>query len=112
MTTRSAGFLRRVEDVDPDLVEAIRPVVCYWRLGSEPVFVGSESSYREGVEYRVQRGLRLILGDTGLVGRVVSRVRTNRTVQYPIVRERADAILADLRSSFPDLFVGRGISRK
>ncbi|NJQ04096.1 hypothetical protein [Streptomyces lonarensis] len=96
-----SSFRRRLYEFDEDAWDRMDDLAIFWaEMGEQQEFVTVETLHREAVEYLVQRELREIvaLGDPPL--RVISKVRSNRAVQLPMVRQGAGRIVAQFRDHF------------
>ena len=90
-----SSFRRRLEQRDEDVWARLSDLKILWSaLESKPEFLSVETSYREGVEYLVQRRLRSEVFGANLPYRIVSQVRSNRTVSLALVQTSADHVLA------------------
>jgi hypothetical protein len=96
-----SSFRRRLHEFDEGAWYRIDDLSIFWAdMGERQEFVTVETLHREAVEYLVQRELREIvaMGDPPL--RVISKVRSNRAVQLPMVRESANRIVTQFRDHF------------
>ncbi|OAR25083.1 hypothetical protein A8W25_28495 [Streptomyces sp. ERV7] len=79
-------------------------LVIFWPdMGDAEEFMTVETSHREAVEYLVQRQLRTILARGKPALTVISKVRSNRAVQLPIVRDSAEQVVESFRGYFDGL---------
>ncbi|MCA1220003.1 hypothetical protein [Streptomyces sp. 8L] len=99
-----SSFQRRLHEFDDSAWDRMDDLVIFWAdMGQADEFLTLETSHREGVEYLVQRELRFLLGRGKPPLRMISKVRSNRTVQLPLVRAAADQVIAHFRTHFDAL---------
>ncbi|MEV6547683.1 hypothetical protein AB0M57_03125 [Streptomyces sp. NPDC051597] len=99
-----SSFQRRLHEFDDSAWDRMDDLVIFWAdMGEADEFLTLETSHREGVEYLVQRELRFLLGRGKPSLRMISKVRSNRTVQLPLVRAAADQVIAHFKTHFDAL---------
>lgn len=99
-----SSFQRRLHEFDDSAWDRMDDLVIFWAdMGEADEFLTVETSHREGVEYLVQRELRLLLGRGKPFLRVISKVRSNRTVQLPLVQTAADQVVGRFQTHFDAL---------
>ncbi|MFI5685824.1 hypothetical protein [Streptomyces sp. NPDC051636] len=96
-----SSFQRRLREFDDSAWGRMDDLVIFWAdMGDADEFLTLETSHREGVEYIVQRQLRILLGRAKPPLTVISKVRSNRTVQLPLVQAAANRVIENFRNHF------------
>ncbi|MEU0490780.1 hypothetical protein ABZ249_16250 [Nocardiopsis sp. NPDC006139] len=96
-----SSFRKRLHDFDDSAWDRMDDLVIFWSdMGEFDEFLTLETSHREGVEYLVQRKLRVILSRGNPPLTVISKVRSNRTVQLPLVQAASAEIIKNFQSHF------------
>ncbi|MEU3571045.1 hypothetical protein AB0E96_21880 [Kitasatospora sp. NPDC036755] len=96
-----SSFRRRLHEFDDSAWGRLDDLVILWaEIGTASEFLTVETSHREGVEYLVQRQLRTLLAREKPSLTVISKVRSNRTVQLPMVQAAANEILGHFKKHF------------
>ena len=106
LTTPDSGFQRRCSEYDENAQRNVRPIVVFWSLASDKRFQSEESTMREAVEYLVQIGLRVLMAKLSPPFTIISWVRSNATVHFPVVIEEAERILQDFELFYPKMYRG------
>jgi hypothetical protein len=89
------GTLRtRLYEHGVELNEVDDLTVFAYCLPEDPRYIGIESAYRQGVEFLVQKGLRMGGGPLHLPLRIVSNIAYNDAAAQPMVIRAADQVLA------------------
>jgi hypothetical protein len=92
--TNSSSFRRRLYEWDDSAWSKLDDLVIFWAdIGDAPEFLTVETSHRESVEYLVQRELRSIVAGGTSPLHIISVVRSNNTVDLPVVRDAAKFVL-------------------
>ncbi|MFC9649597.1 hypothetical protein [Streptomyces sp. NPDC056937] len=96
-----SSFQRRLHEFDHSAWSRMEDLVIFWAdIGDSDEFLTLETSHREGVEYIIQRQLRVILARSKPPLTVISKVRSNRTVQFPLVQAAANQVIEYFRIHF------------
>jgi hypothetical protein len=89
-----SSFRRRLHEWDSSAWQRLNDLVIFWAdMGDASQFITVDTSHREAVEYLVQNQIRVIVAGGAQPLHVISRVRSNQTVNLPIVRSSARMIL-------------------
>jgi hypothetical protein len=92
--TTGSSFRRRLHEWDETAWQRVRDLTVFWaEMGDQAEFLTVETSHRESVEYLVQTKLRLIVGRGDPPLRIISFVRSNRTINLPSVQKAASGVL-------------------
>lgn len=98
-----SSFQRRLHEFDDSAWGRMNDLVIFWaEMGEEEQFLTVETSHREAVEYLVQRQLRIALAQGKPPLTVISKVRSNRTVQLPLVQRAAERVIGHFKEHFGD----------
>lgn len=96
-----SSFRRRLHDFDDSAWSRMDDLIIFWAdMGQADEFLTLETSHREGVEYLVQRQLRTVLARGKPPLTVISKVRSNRTVQLPLVQSSANEVVGRFQVHF------------
>ncbi|AKH83902.1 hypothetical protein AA958_18765 [Streptomyces sp. CNQ-509] len=96
-----SSFQRRLNEFDDSAWQRMDDLVIFWAdMGGADEFLTLETSHREGVEYLVQRQLRVLLARGNPPLNVISKVRSNRTVQLPLVQTAANQVVGHFQAHF------------
>ncbi|HEX8600714.1 MAG TPA: hypothetical protein VF952_19630 [Chloroflexia bacterium] len=98
------GTLRtRLYDHGVDLNDVDDLTVFAYRLPDDPRYTGIDRAYREGVEYLVQKGLRLDTGALRPALVIVSNVTYNEAATQVSIQNTAQLVLEAFKTSYAAL---------